>query len=59
MYSPVNMNQVKAKGMRRIRNFRIGASSTKSSMYFSVVLMKMERPPEITIKIGISRNIEK
>ncbi len=46
IYSPVNISQVSTKGVNRIRVFTIGASRTKSSICFDMVVMNKESPPE-------------
>ena len=57
--SPVNMAQVRMKGIRRTRNFIRGASNTKSSMFFTMVDIKMVTPLESTISRGSKSRMEK
>ena len=54
-----NFAQVRMKGTRRTRNFIRGASNTKSSMFFTMVDIKMVRPLESTISRGNKSRMEK
>ena len=58
-YSPVNIPHVSMKGISLTINFISGANNTKSSIFFSIVVMKIEIPLDNTINNGRSKRMEK
>ena len=59
MYRAVNIPQVRTKGVRRTKNFIIGANKANSWIFFTKVDMKMEMPLESRISNGSSKSMEK